>query len=143
MSKEDEEYLDVVDPDYINDDMYEPEVWGEKAIRNYKDNDYNEDEWVATEFERDKYDDNEIYAYEEAAYEEELERYMEFEKACEEESSLSQEEIDMMKIARRPFKEFFDLDIESYWNSKNNMQNKLSDEDIINTMDVSGLLPVT
>ncbi len=134
MSKEDEEYLGVVEPDYI--DMYEPEAWDENAIRDHKDNDYDEDEWFADEFERDVIDDNEIYAYEE-------EIYMEFEKACEEEASLSQEEIDMMKIARRPFKEYSDLDVQGYWNSNNNMQNKLSDEDIINTVDVSGLLPVT
>ncbi len=134
MPKEDEEYLGVVDSDYINDDMYEPEVWDENAIRNYKDNDYDEDEWFADEFERDVIDDNEIYAYDDALY-------REFEMVCAEEACLSQEEIDRMKTVRRPFKEFFDLDIESYWNSKNSMQDEFSDEDIINTIFVSGMLP--
>lgn len=137
--KNDAKNLDVVDSAYMND-MYEPEAWDENAIRDHKDNDYEEDEWFADEFERDVIDDNEIYAYDEAY--DDL-QYREFERVCDEIACLNQEEIDKLKTVRRPFKEFLDLDIESYWNSKKILQNDDFDEDIINTMDVSGLLPVT
>ena len=103
----------------------------------YDVEEFDDDSWVVNELERDVYDDNEIYAYDEA-YEEEQNRYEEFERACEDDSCLSQEEIDKQKTARRPFRKFFDLDVESYWENMFNTKCDLKDQDIF-IDDIEGL----
>ncbi|MDC7280009.1 helix-turn-helix domain-containing protein [Butyrivibrio fibrisolvens] len=129
------ERQDLVGSEYIE---YEFEDRVEECT-SYDEEEFDDDGWVVNELERDVYDDNEIYAYDEA-YEEEQNRYEEFERACEADSCLSQEEIDKQKTARRPFRIFSDLDVEGYWKNRCNTRGDLKDQDI-NIADIDGLDP--